>query len=682
MSLENPSQAPIQSLQADYSTKDMVSVSPSWALAIVPLGRPVTYSRAQQRSLGTVNEGAYSRRTIPTIITDDCVSGNVSGSKSPSNPTKNLSVTLKPASGLNYLDSNVVLPGDWILSWNWNNDTDAQRVLDLIYKGQAANGVNDGLKFVGRVHSIRKNIVMNGAKKTVTYYLQAVGFSELDTAFFYDTALANTADVEKRLGQIMARIGLNFSEMCADAQAQAGSLKDNTAYLITKMIDLVLGASAQTSYVNDAAKNQIADIRQSDIQASVPTPRNIENLIPSPQVSNEAPYSYLVPKTVGMLLGFDPNMASKASELFGYADILQTIIGVQHYSSSGEVSDKKVLASDFFPELNYSQSKGSRWVTATDLKGTFLPTETAFVNRPLWQMITQYNNRAINEMYTALKFTPKGILPTVVVRQIPFSSESIVADPDFPLTTFLNLPRWELPASLIYSLDVGRSDTTHTNLVHVYGNADDFEHNQSMTAQMGRNPPIFDDVDIARSGLRADMDIINCALYDQIEPPGQWMRAIADWKFGSQYTLNGSVQCLGIQSPIAEGDNLQIEDIVYHIEEVSHQWGISPDGHKHFSTSLSLSNGMPKDQSGATSDFPRYAGFSNVTNNGVQRTRNTSQVSQEDYIEQTGTSPISYVQVHRGDLINVPVTETADETGTIGDPMAVTSLDPGITGES
>jgi hypothetical protein len=560
------------------------------------------------------------------------------------------------------------LPGDWIFAWVWNNGEDAERVLKAIRNVKPANKTMDGLKFVGRVHSVRKNIAMSGDKRLVSYSLQAVGFSELDTAFFYDTALANTADVEKRLGQIMARVGLNFSEMCDQAQARAGSLKDNTAYLITKMIDLVLGASAQTSHVNDAAKESIAIQRGSDKASGISTPKSIENLIPSPQVSNEAPYSYLVPKTVGLLLGFDPDMASKAQELFGYADILQTLVGVQTYSKHG-----KSIAEDFFPDLNSSQSLGSRWVTPIDLKGTFLPTESAFVNRPLWQMISQYNNRAINEMYTALKLTPRGILPTVVVRQIPFSSESIVPNPDFPLTTFLGLPRWDLSSSLIYSLDVGRSDTTHTNLVHIYGNADDFEHNQAMTLQMGRSPPIFDDVDIARSGLRADMEIINCALYDQIEQPEFWMKAVADWKFGSQYTLNGSVQCLGIQSPISEGDNIEIEEMAYHIEEVTHRWGISPDGQKNFTTALGLSNGIPIDQSEATPDFPKYAGFHNIPVAGVERTRNISAVAQkEDVLTDT----------HAGDLISTPVTETTNETDTTGDSGSLTSLDPGIVGET
>lgn len=405
------------------------------------------------------------------------------------------------------------------------------------------------------------------------------------------------------------------------------------------MIDLVLGSSAQGTDVNNVAKTLIAVNRKQDELSGTVTPVNTNNLIPSPQVNSEAPYSYLVPKTVGLLLGFDPELASKAKDVFGYADILQTLIGVQKYAPNNP--NDPDISVDFFPILDVGNSVGSRWFTDLDLKGTFLPVESAFVNRPLWQMIQQYNNSAINEMFTSLKATPMGILPTIIVRQIPFSSSSIVADPEFPLTKFMNLPRWVLAPSLISSLDVGRDDTTHTNMVHVYGNADNYENNQPLTTQMARNPPIFDDVDIARSGLRADMDSINCALYDQIEQPKFWMKAIADFKFGSQYTLNGSVQCCGIQSPIAEGDNLEIEDIVYHIEEVTHQWGISPDGKKYFSTSMSLSNGMPKDQTGATEDFPRYPGF---TNNAQELSGGT------------------------GDLV--------------GDSEVLTTMDPGITGES
>jgi hypothetical protein len=83
---------------------------------------------------------------------------------------------------------------------------------------------------------------------------------------------------------------------------------------------------------------------------------------------------------------------------------------------------------------------------------------------------------------------------------------------------------------------------------------------------------------------------------------------------GSQYTLNGTINCFGIQSPICEGDNLEFDGVVFHIESVAHQFAMSPDGHKSWTTRLELTNGMRADvsakfSSDVASPFPIYPGF-------------------------------------------------------------------------
>ena len=679
--MDDFSQAPSYQVINDYGNyDDVLSSCPNWALIVIPLGRPVSYSRQYKKGIGNIVEGAYLRRTTPIIITDDCVNWSVSNSKE--SYIKSLTATLKPSSGLNYLSQDAVLPGDWLMGWGWTNPSDAKRVLDLIIKGRAANDVNDGLKFVGRVHAVRKHIAIIGeGKKAVTYTLQGIGFSELETSFYYDMGLANMSDSADRLGLLMTKLGLTFTDIANKEQLKAGELKDNSGYLIAQLVDLVLGSSAQKSRVNDAAKSEAGGIltAQASGKGIGADPRISSALVPSPQVNNEAPYSYLVPKTVGLLLGFPPEMASKASDVFGYADILQTVIGVQRYSTNNP--DNACLPLDFFPIYDYSTLRGSRWTTDTVLKGTFLPVETSFVNRPLWQMLDQFCNKAINEKFTSLRLTPNGVLPTLVVRQIPFSTESIQNTDELPLTKFLNLPRWELDAKLINWLDVGRSNDTHVNLAHIYGVANTGGANFSLQQQMVLNAPIFDEVDIARSGIKGLMQTVNCHFTDQLQAPKGWMSAIADWSFGSQFTLNGTVQCYGIQSPIAEGDNLEIEDMVYHIEAITHSFSISPDGKKRFVTSMSLSNGMPSDQTGASLDFPRYPGFNNQSS--TVSTTTTETTTTTDIQEDT------FMGVKVGDettSIETATTTTkqtkSSSTNTNGDNDIATSLDPGFTGES
>src|SRR5579859_1785431 len=91
------------------------------------------------------------------------------------------------------------------------------------------------------------------------------------------------------------------------------------------------------------------------------------------------------------------------------------------------------------------------------------------------------------------------------------------------------------------------------------------------------------------------------------------MSLVADRLIGSQYTLSGMMNSYLIQSPICEGDNLEFDGVVYHIEGVQHSASISEDGVRTARTTLSLSNGMRSDSDnvevGSNEQFPIYAGF-------------------------------------------------------------------------
>jgi hypothetical protein len=337
------------------------------------------------------------------------------------------------------------------------------------------------------------------------------------------------------------------------------------------------------------------------------------------------PFSYILPVSVAKVLGKEVFEKSK-KDVFSYADILETIIGVQEYGTSPKEEDPSKGFTPLLKADGYKENFSHKFCKQP-LRGTVLPTtEISFINKPLWSILDQMRNPSINEMYTALKPNNQGkVLPTLVVRQIPFSTDSIKQHPGFPLTRFLSMPRWKVSPSMVKSLDVGRSNATRFNMVHVYGNASVYENSQlvSLPRQIVQNPPIVDFLDIARSGLKPYMQTVSCALPDliRIENDGQdgksidsnarvWMEAIADWTMGSHLSLNGTIELAGIQEPIAEGDNLEFEGVAYHIESFSINCSESSNGDKNFTTTLSLSNGMPIDQETEyKKDFPRYPGF-------------------------------------------------------------------------
>jgi hypothetical protein len=351
--------------------------------------------------------------------------------------------------------------------------------------------------------------------------------------------------------------------------------------------------------------------------------------------------------------------------VFGYSDILHLLIGVQQFDTNYSEDPSKGM----FPVVDYASLTPSRSFCPEPVKGTYLPQEGNFINKPLFSLLQQFLNPAINEMYTALKVGLDGrIMPTLVVRQIPFSTNAITESPKMLLTRFLDLPRWRISPVLVSEVDIGRSDATHFNLVKVLGDAALFSGGgiQIPARQEVLNPPIFDVIDIARSGVKSYMQTVNCTIKDLNRVGGLrvWSEAIADWTMGSQYTLNGQIQCTGIQAPIAEGDNIEFEDMVYHIEAITDTCTIN-NGVRSFTTTLALTNGMPKDQKNdkgnISKDFPKYPGF-------IVNDRELGQFDSKE-------SETNFNNMMGGDTSQVEA--TADTTS--GNNDVATSLDPGMS---
>ena len=364
--------------------------------------------------------------------------------------------------------------------------------------------------------------------------------------------------------------------------------------------------------------------------------QNGSELLLSPQQNKEAPYAYLVPLSVAVALGretFDKNKGSdNGHRAFGYADILTTLSGVQKYESNEDAPHK-----GFVPVLENTDNdlfRVSRLRCRERIKGTYIPIEPSFVNKPLWTLLNEFKNPTINEMYTCIRPDVEGnLMPTIVFRQIPFSTNSIVETPEMPLTKFLSLPRWIIPDELVVHDNLGRSDATRFNFIHIYGQLSQYfpEEEFSLQAQIARNNPIYDSMDIARSGIRPYMSTVACSINDAVRKDGArvWMEALADWTMGSQFTLNGTITCAGIQSPIAEGDNVEFDGIAFHVESVSHTCSIDMDGTKNFITSLNVTNGMPIDQVNSYVHFPRYPGFGNG-HRGVDESNRPNEIEGDD----------------------------------------------------
>ncbi len=667
--------APVYNVLEEYTKDseehvDSISTNPFWVIAVVPLAYPLSFSRSKNASVTKFPADGAKTRGKTLVITGDCVSLSVSGSKD--SHVKNMQAALKAGSH-NYLVE--IMPGDWVLAWIVNSEEKAtgfNGLIERIRSGDACNYWSDGLKFVGRVESVRKSLMRSEAALITQFNIAARSFAELDTSIFYEQALAEKAK-ESSLTW-MAKVGFDLRKIFKESENGNGNaaVKDNVHLLIPQLLEILIGAGLPST-VNPGGKGQL--------QATFGSLASQDGTNPQ-----EAPFSYLVPKEVGDLLGKTSRSPSKAGGILAYADIMELLYGVQNYQNTNEGSAAYLK---FTPDIQTSsETNAQHKFTGTPMMGAFWPYMPEMTNTPFWNLLEQFLNPACNEMYTAMRVNDAGrVVPTMVLRQIPFTTSKFAngseddgtfgpkteEDQSMDVTRFLDLPRWKMSPKLLNQLDIGRSNATRVNFVHVYGQ-NNYGQNWPLSYQVATNPPIQDELDIQRSGLHPYSTTVACDFANQAsKAPTKWMKLIADRVMGSQLTLNGTMSCIGISSPICEGDNLEFDGVVFHIESVNHQCSMDTEGgNRTFSTVLTLTNGLRSDDQGgdpnreapptqSNPDLAIYAGIDLADN--VQYDPG---IAKESFTEdQKGTTP---GQVPFGGSIGDPAEE--DLYGPANNPNA------------
>ena len=82
----------------------------------------------------------------------------------------------------------------------------------------------------------------------------------------------------------------------------------------------------------------------------------------------------------------------------------------------------------------------------------------------------------------------------------------------------------------------------------------------------------YDVNDVMRSGLRPHVITTNfddLTILKDTKVGRKWALIMGDALIGGHLKMNGTIESIGIVDPIAVGDNLQYDQIVFQIEEVS-----------------------------------------------------------------------------------------------------------------
>ena len=305
-----------------------------------------------------------------------------------------------------------------------------------------------------------------------------------------------------------------------------------------------------------------------------------------------------MPPIIGQLMGI-PSVKSAQ-------DIYALLFGIQSYApglTPGTLTD---LATGMNPVDSLLPCPGK-----TLLKAEY------WNNQKAWSIINQYTNAPVNELYTCFKISKKynTVLPTVVFRQIPFSTDAF-ASTGINSTPFLSIPRWKIHSSLVMEADLGRDEAARFNFVQYFGRGTLGDTGSAAAEEIAHKNYVTDITDINRSGLRpyiissqfdeklSDSSGITDPTAGSFQSPS-WAKIMADAVMEGHLKMNGTLLCAGIVEPITVGDNCEFNNTVYHIEAVTHTCSVSPnDGKISFRTQLSLSHGVNVDPN-QTSLYPQ-----------------------------------------------------------------------------
>jgi hypothetical protein len=487
-------------------------------------------------------------KTDNIVVVNDAIQVNCNFSKSSPNPS--LSAVLM-AGDINY--ATAVFPGDYVFLNMLNSQQKAMEVAKKAKQLQKINKYDDGFKGMFRVQSVKKMIQTDSSGvKSYYFEINAFGFMEYNNIIYYNPVLT---EFDKTGGFFR----MNFNDYLSKVIIKKGN--NNIQEVLKVLISALIG--------NGNIQSKSQKLEQSPNR------------------------SYRIPKNAAKLLGID-----NAKQLF---DVSKFYFGKWGGSSGGANTPYGKFNVDFpnknaiFYEKENAPVEGNRILAA------------AYWNQvKIWSILQSYSNDLINEMYTCFRYSPSGdVLPSLVLRQKPFGSSEYKGEAYN--TKYIDLPRWKISPDLVMTATLGREEASRINFVQVFTRSIAKDSNTDMAYQVGMGNYQVDYEDIEFNGLKP---FVASSDFDYPGRSGEkkskakpWTNLVYDWVKNGHNKMSGTIQCTGIEEAICAGDNIEFDNVIYHIESLSHVIAISGD-RKVFRTSLVLSHGVDIESSSKTTIYP------------------------------------------------------------------------------
>ncbi len=553
--------------------KNVHQSSPAWVLTFVRWANRDTY-----RTAGTASTDVRA----PLVVENDCIQISTSMNKSTQTPSMQAVLVM---TDINY--ETAIFPGDFVFVNILNWESHARLIANNARAGIPINGFNDGFKGMFKVQAVRRVLGVDPATgvKTVMFRITGFAFTEFNNTIYFNPYMLDAKQDPKNELLFASYVGRDWSNLIN----KKGFV--NCQDLISVLIQSFIGSGVNGNGRKDKLGNVISP------NSHFYMPALVGQLLGQPNVKSAADiYNYLfgiqsyAPAASGPQFGFNPVGVTEKSDRFFYT------------GENSKIQGSSLLKAEFWNQVK------------------------------AWSIINQYTNSPLNEFYTCFRISPDAgdIMPTVVLRQIPFSNLDFKVDAQ--LTQFLNLPRWKINSSLIMGLDIGRDEAARINFVQFFGRSTITSSGAPLSLEIAQKNYFYDVADVQRSGLRP---YIITTQFD--EPSGTqkafssptWAMIIADALIGGHAKLNGTLNTVGLVEPITVGDNLELDGTVYHIEEVTHIASIaSENGKKTFRTNIALSSGI---STSSSTEGTRYSEMTYTKASDATLEQNQQTLRKEDF---------------------------------------------------
>jgi hypothetical protein len=451
-----------------------------------------------------------------------------------------------------------------MLNWTESDDNKvitAKQIAARARNLQPINRFNDGFKGLYKIQNVRKGLRINpDGTKQLVYFVNAFSFTEFNNKMYFNPFLLTAGDASNDL-LFVSRISDQWQKIVSNKSEK------NIQNIIKLFITAFLGEG-----LSDEG-------------------RKTKGVLKSP---NDL---FFMPQEVGKLLGL-PSV-KKAADVYNY------LMGIQKYSNtSGGSTPSRGL------NPTIGKTTGRFFETPSQIDGISIIKPEYWNQKQVYSIIREYLNSVLNESYTTHRVDPNGkVMPTMVFRQKPFTTEHYKGPLSEKSTKFFNLPRWKIdPSMLLGDLNLGAEEAARINFVQIFGRSIVINVEGNISDQIAKGNYVFDQQDIQRNGLKPFIATSNFDFPDDRDPKGtkapQWTKLIGDMLIGGHLKENGTIPCVGIQEPIPVGDNLELDGIVYHIESVSHSYVVDAEGYKSFRTNISVSNGVDLRSNSAAPFYP------------------------------------------------------------------------------